>query len=539
MPCLPIPWTVSEHLPQIIEQHIPQPTPATTETEDQDQACRVETTTTARKPPQSSVETIQPAGDSTLASWVPGNLSSTGYEAARIRFGFDVLALSTLTTLHIGRATAERLHDRPERLSELLRSKKWSYFDFLPPRYGQTQCLDEAICCVAARVRQWLTSYDKPSPICLDLYSRAVKSLQAALDDPLQRIHPNVLAATQVLAIFELLDEEREHAWHLHAEGAATLIRLRGPSAYQTDFEKALFIAQVGPIYTESILKVSGCFLQQPEWQAVVGPMMAEYARVSSCGAVILSMWPSIGEIPSLFHSVRRIVSGVRTSPATQSRILVRLMDCRSRLMEWGNNNNCSVTISIGQQQQDFNYLLADPPETEVEYEVRGLWAGSLMMLERLIVSLDPGKTKVMEAHVQELAVEILSLKRQAYLNKPQAGLSLALKVMTAKAVLLTAEDWGYEMSHHTLGSTISKESFERWVVWSCPRTVAREFKVKYPQVNKSLWPWMAETGPEKTFGIPDRHLEDYHRILAESRDTNEETLGSQSCFFGMMFCKG
>ncbi|KAL8770233.1 MAG: hypothetical protein Q9194_005233 [Teloschistes cf. exilis] len=536
VPYLPASWTVLEHLPQMVEPHIPEPTPAAIETEDQDQACPVETTTVARTPPQPSVNAVRRAEDGTWTSWIPGNLSSTGYEAARIRYDFDVLALSALTTLHIGRATAERLHDKPTRLSDLLRSKKWSYFDFLPARYGQTQCLDEAICCVAARVRQWVSNYSEPNPICLDLYSRAVKSLQAALDDPLQRLQPNVLAATQVLAIFELLDEERQHAWHLHAEGAATLIRLRGPEAYQTDFEKALFVAQVGPIYTESILKLSRCFLQKPQWQALLGSVMNEFARVSSCGAVILAMWPCIGEIPGLFHSVRRIVSGVRISPAGQSQILARLMSLRSRLMEWGNNNNCSTTMLIGRQH--FNHLLPHLPESEVEYEVRGLWAGSLMMLERLIVSLDPVKSGVMEAHAQQLAVEILTLKRQAYLNKPGAGLSLALKVMTAKAVLLTAEAWGHEISQEAVGRTISKDSFERWVIWSCPRTVAEYFKIKYPQVNKALWPWMAETGPEKTFGVPDRHLEEYHRMLAESRDTNVETFASQECFFGMMFCR-
>ncbi|KAI4246888.1 MAG: hypothetical protein LQ352_006276 [Teloschistes flavicans] len=525
VPHLPISWTV-----------VPQPATGTIETEDQDRAYPVETTTTACELPQLSVVTVPQAGDVSRIDWIPKNLSSTGYEAVRIRYDFDVLALSALTSIHVGRATAEPLHDRPPRLSEILRCKKWSYFDFLPPRYGETQCLDEAICCVAARVRQWVTSYGVPDPMCLGLYTRAVKSLQAALDDPLQRLHPNVLAATQVLAIFELLDDEQGHAWHLHAEGAATLTQLRGPEAYGTDFEKALFISQVGPIYTESILKTAHCFLQQPEWQAVFQPMMADYSNVSSCGAVIVSMWSSIGDIPSLFHSVRNLVSSPSISSAAQSRTLARLMKLRSHLMNWGNENNYSTTRCIG--QQDFNYLLPHLPASDVEYEVRGLYAASLMILERLIVTLDPGRTRIMEAHVQQLAIEILALKRQAYLNKPRAALSLALKVMTAKAVLLTAEDWEHEMSQDALRSTISNKVFEQWVTWCCPRTVAREFREKYPYVSKSLWPWMAETGPEKTFGVPHRNIEDFDRMIAQSREVNLESLASHSCFFGMIFCQ-
>ena len=51
----------------------------------------------------------------------------------------------------------------------------------------------------------------------------------------------------------KLLDQTGVQAWVRHAAGAASLLKLRGTAGYQTDFEKSLFLAQIGPI-------VSGLF---------------------------------------------------------------------------------------------------------------------------------------------------------------------------------------------------------------------------------------------------------------------------------------
>ena len=46
----------------------------------------------------------------------------------------------------------------------------------------------------------------------------------------------------------KLLDVASEQGWVRHTAGASALMKLRGPQRYKTDFEKALFLAQVGPI---------------------------------------------------------------------------------------------------------------------------------------------------------------------------------------------------------------------------------------------------------------------------------------------------
>ena len=136
---------------------------------------------------------------------VPGSVPSSGYERMRIGYGFDLLDLSALTTFHTGRITAQVLSREPHRLTHVLRCRQWSYFSFLPSRYGHSACLDDAAHCVAARVRQWMdTPSDSPDKGVLSLYSRSLTSLQSALGDPVTCLEPEVLCATVILAIYEV-----------------------------------------------------------------------------------------------------------------------------------------------------------------------------------------------------------------------------------------------------------------------------------------------------------------------------------------------
>ena len=104
---------------------------------------------------------------------VPASDPSSGYESMRIDNGFDLLDISALTTFHSGRTTAQLLSREPLRLAHVLRCRQWSYFSFLPSRYGHSTCLDDAAYCVAARVRQWMSSpSEPPDDGVLSLYSK-------------------------------------------------------------------------------------------------------------------------------------------------------------------------------------------------------------------------------------------------------------------------------------------------------------------------------------------------------------------------------
>ncbi len=136
---------------------------------------------------------------------IPASLASSSYEKMRIRYNFDLLDLSQLTSFHISYATANILANKPTMLTEVLGHRDWSYLNYLPGRIGHNSALDKAAACVAARAQQWLSSPSEPvSSSILKLYSSALAALQAELQCPNACLRPDVLCATQLLGIYEV-----------------------------------------------------------------------------------------------------------------------------------------------------------------------------------------------------------------------------------------------------------------------------------------------------------------------------------------------
>ena len=136
---------------------------------------------------------------------VPPQMASTGYEMLRMQCNFDILDLSALTTFHVGRLTTDGLYKFPTGLIDILRCRQWSYFSYIPSRYGHLSCLDDAARCVISRVRGWLNGETSPKATVLSLYSKALNSLQAAVNDSVLCTKPETLCATEVLSIYEVL----------------------------------------------------------------------------------------------------------------------------------------------------------------------------------------------------------------------------------------------------------------------------------------------------------------------------------------------
>lgn len=132
-------------------------------------------------------------------------LSAKGYELTSMRSDFDINDLSTLATLHVGRAARAALSKNPYHLIYQLRShKQWSYLSYLPSLYGHVPCLSDAADCVIARARQIISPHENWEAAVITLYVKALDSLQKALDSPETRYRPEVLCATEILALYEV-----------------------------------------------------------------------------------------------------------------------------------------------------------------------------------------------------------------------------------------------------------------------------------------------------------------------------------------------
>jgi hypothetical protein len=134
------------------------------------------------------------------------NLNRNGYEWARTEYKFDILRLSALTTLYMGRGTATLLYKSPARLKEWMQvDEPSSYLEALPSLYQSSRLLRSVVNATMARAHRLFCG----SPVILEttvlgLYGIALHGLQRALNDPVQALDAEVLCATQVFQLFEV-----------------------------------------------------------------------------------------------------------------------------------------------------------------------------------------------------------------------------------------------------------------------------------------------------------------------------------------------
>lgn len=109
--------------------------------------------------------------------------------------------------MHVGRATRQAISADPYHLVVQMRSQRqWSYLSFLPARYAHDPCLREAADCCVARAQQIVTPQINGEAKVLARHGRALASLQKAISDPKQCYKPEVLCATEILAMYEVGD---------------------------------------------------------------------------------------------------------------------------------------------------------------------------------------------------------------------------------------------------------------------------------------------------------------------------------------------
>ena len=97
------------------------------------------------------------------------------------------------------------LSSDPTQLPGVLLCRQWSYFSFIPTRFGHTLVLDDAFRCLITAAHSILVpTYRQPDSTILSYYGKALHSLQFAVNDPKTRYEPEVLCATGMLGLFEV-----------------------------------------------------------------------------------------------------------------------------------------------------------------------------------------------------------------------------------------------------------------------------------------------------------------------------------------------
>jgi hypothetical protein len=146
--------------------------------------------------------------------------------------GLDPMDLSALASIHIGtmlvlnlaflklfanhklNRAAIVLSSKPSPLPGVLLCRQRSYFSYIPSHFGHTLALDDAFRCLITSAHSKLVPcHSSRTETILSNYSKALHSLQSAVNDPKTRYSTEVLCATAVLSIFEVNISQELRQW--------------------------------------------------------------------------------------------------------------------------------------------------------------------------------------------------------------------------------------------------------------------------------------------------------------------------------------
>jgi len=138
----------------------------------------------------------------------------------------------------------------------------------IPQRIGISRALDDAVRCVS--VNHNSSAYRSSTFESGGLYLLALRSLQAALYDPILTDTSETLAAAALLQMHEHYIDHPSRRWIHHARGVVTMLQLRGPAKITNSVERAVLQAQTGNIFMAALLSGQECFLASPSWSEVL-----------------------------------------------------------------------------------------------------------------------------------------------------------------------------------------------------------------------------------------------------------------------------
>ncbi|KAI5459424.1 hypothetical protein BGZ63DRAFT_391009 [Mariannaea sp. PMI_226] len=407
---------------------------------------------------------------------------------------------SPFTALHLGVSTLSYFMSDSASISKVLSRMPQNLenrriLSFIPSRYGRVSSITHATDCVIARlelvVRTGSIYSTEGDTSVLTLYSKALRSLQEAIDDEDTRMMPETLCAAELLGIYELLSgTSQTERWIQHAGGAARLIELYGPERFKTDFELSLFMSHTGPIITEAFLNGRPCFLDQECWQLVIrdairnDPMM-----LPERAQVVMELWARLGKLPNIFNEAEGLILYPQlAAPGARERLITSLLRERDHLKSWvklaqkylhdtemnGNRHSDYEASPFAGWNNIDTTALRSPIACRI---LQGTYVLCNLVKTRTLFALSPSRFPELEATCQTLAQDALSMAEEAAHCENEiliGGLFMSEVSWMANAVIATKDIWNQNSGPRRNVDRADKGTIESWKFEAWCRAMGR-----------------------------------------------------------------
>ncbi|KAF7194517.1 hypothetical protein HII31_04023 [Pseudocercospora fuligena] len=279
-----------------------------------------------------------------------------------------------------------------------------------PRLYRAKSVPGHAIACVVSKVRQVVTgvALERKMLLC---YTEALHLLRSAVADPALHDRLDMLAATQLLAIYEMLDSTSNESWLQHVAGAAAMAKLHD----DRDQRSIKGTHQAAPMFVEALLNDDEYFFSGPHWKALLHVIITKRFPCADLTAETVSCFTTLRSVFSDAH--RAFVNNVAIDWSIRLPLLARAHELRCRLK----------TLTLQSEQQFASDRKASPKGVDL----LGLCLITIIMLDRLITALRrdlPSRGRDLEADTQELCTQMIRLELEAAEKHPGKDVLLAFQ---------------------------------------------------------------------------------------------------------------
>ena len=302
----------------------------------------------------------------------------------------------TVATFHIRRIAAMTIRTDPERLPDALRCRQWSCISFAYECFGKDPCVDDAIVCVADRIRL-VTGCPVSQVSMITHYSRALRSLQIALYEPADHNPQDILAATQLLAVYEMLDSLDNDGWSKHVAGAETIIQLN--TSITPAKLKQWDIRGCGcalPMFSDALLKGNTTFFRYYPWRELIWAISTKY---DDKRPLVYDLMECLTLIPDILLDMDEVSDADTISLDLEFALLDRAHDLKTRM---------KVALLGSALYEECNQ------QNTLSFDMFGTCLSALVSLDRIISALCPVQLQLRssaEDATGELCAQLLQLE--------------------------------------------------------------------------------------------------------------------------------
>lgn len=231
----------------------------------------------------------------------------------------------------------------------------------------------------------------------------------------------------------QLLDPTQDTAWSHHISGSARLIRHRTPQRFQSEFEKALFAAHVGPVVSECLVDNKRCYLEEEQWSDLYRSLIQESHFLHDRSALTIHARLLMFPLSGLWCDVEAAVTGSDLfDDDVLSKLEKRCREAQRSFIDWMEDykSHC-VRLS-----------LATPPPKELALrrELFGSALECLAVVKRLLAAVCDQQRVSLETETQALVHLIFDLQKQP--SPKHSWLFSGHEVGVAFTIMVTKDQW-------------------------------------------------------------------------------------------------